>query len=210
MRNNLFSGVGPAAEHRVSVIQYADDIIFFCQAKSKEVRNLKILWLLFEWASGLKINRLKSELFYLGSRSGRGARLAELIGCKLGQLPIKYLGLPLSNRNVRKDDWWTVIDKFSTRIGGWQAKLLSQGGRLVLVNLVLTSLPLYFLSVFRAPKWAIKRMEALRRAFFWKGGIAVLGGQCLVQWKQVCRSRKEGGLGVLDLGVMNTALLTKW
>lgn len=34
----------------------------------------------------------------------------------------------------------------------WQAKLLSQGGRLVLVNLVLSNLPLYYFLIFKAPK----------------------------------------------------------
>ncbi len=111
---------------------------------------------------------------------------------------------------MRKDDWWSVINKFRNRIEGWQAKLLSQGGKLTLVNSILTSLPLYFLSVFRAPKWVINHIEVLRRAFFWKEGSAVLGGQCLVRWQLVCRSRKEGGLGVLDLGNMNLALLAKW
>lgn len=32
------------------------------------------------------------------------------------------------------------------------------------------------------------------------------GGYCLVQWKAVCRSKKDGGLGIRDLEVMNIAL----
>ncbi len=50
----------------------------------------------------------------------------------------------------------------------------------------------------------------MRRAFFWKGGTAIKGGQCLVQWKVVCRSKEVGGLGILDLENMNMALLAKW
>lgn len=40
---------------------------------------------------------------------------------------------------------------------------LIQGGRLILVNVVLTNIPLYFLSMFKAPVWVIKRIEALRK-----------------------------------------------
>ncbi len=79
-----------------------------------------------------------------------------------------------------------------------------------MVNSVLSNIPLYFLSIYRAPKWVVRRIEALRWAFFWKGGTSVRGGQCLVQWKSVCRSKKDGGLGVLDLASMNAALLAKW
>lgn len=31
-----------------------------------------------------------------------------------------------------------------------------------------------------------------------------------MHWKVVCRSKKEGGLGVKDLEIMNTVLLSKW
>ncbi len=148
---------------------------------------------LFEWASGMQINRKKTELFYLERHGRRGRNLADILGCKLGNLPMSYLGLPLSDKLLRKEDWWHVIGKFSKCIEGWQAKLLSQGGRLVLVNSVRSNLPLYYLSVFKAPKWVINRFEALRRAFFWKGTSAVGGGQCLVNWKTVCRSTREGG-----------------
>ncbi|XP_020112123.1 uncharacterized protein LOC109726747 [Ananas comosus] len=125
--NNLLMGLGPTATSKVAIIQYADDTIFFCEAKRRQVRNLLFVWQLYEWASGLKINRDKSELLYLGSREDQGVRLAEVLGCKLGSLPIRYLGLPLSNRLLRKEDWWPIIERVERRVGGWQAKLLSQG-----------------------------------------------------------------------------------
>ncbi len=208
--NGLINGVGPKIEDKVALIQYADDTLFFCEAKRRQVRNLRFVWRLFEWASGLKVNLSKTELYYFGRREARGGRLAEILGCKRGYLPTRYLGLPLSTKRLRREDWWTVIEKIAKRIEGWQTKLLSQGGRLVLVNSVLSNLPLYFFSVFRAPKWVIRRVEALRRAFFWKGSTSVLGGQCLVRWEIVCRSKDDGGLGVLNLDSMNLALLTKW
>lgn len=81
---------------------------------------------------------------------------------------------------------------------------------MVLVNSVLANLLLYFFSIFRAPKWVTNRIEALKRAFFWRGGGSVVGDHYLVWWKEICRSRKEGGLGVLDINNMNLSLLAKW
>lgn len=112
---------------KVAIIQYADDTIFFCEAKAGQVRNLLFVWQLFEWAFGLNINKGKTELLYLGRRTNRGERLAQVIGCKLGSLPLRYLGLPLSNKTLQKADWWPIIERVEKRIEGWQAKLLSQG-----------------------------------------------------------------------------------
>lgn len=77
-----------------------------------------------------------------------------------------YLGLLLFKRRLKKEDWLLVLNKFERKLGDWQAKLLSQGGQFVLMNSVLSNLPLYYLSVFRAPKWVIQHFESLRRAYF--------------------------------------------
>lgn len=159
--NNLLRGVGSTSANKIAIIQYADDTIFFCEAEDRQVRNLRFLWQLFEWASRLKISRSKSELFDLGRGASSGDRLVGIFGCKRGSFPFRYLGLPLSVRQLRKEDWWPIIGKIEKRIEGWQTKLLSQGGRLVLVNSVLSNLPLYYFSVFGAPKWVLRRIEAL-------------------------------------------------
>lgn len=155
-RNGLIRGVGPNDNTKIAILQYADDAIFFCEAKRKQTRNLLFIWQVFEWASRLKINRSKSELFYMGNNANVGSRLATSLECKLGSLPMNHLGLPLQNGRLKKEDWWTIIGKMEKRIEGWQAKLLSQGGRLVLVNSVLSNLALYFFSVFKAPKWVVR------------------------------------------------------
>ncbi len=208
--NNLIKGVGPAEHCRFSLIQFADDTLFFTEARKRYLRNLKFIWQLYEWSSGLKVNYTKTELFYSGSRANKGASLANILGCRHGSLPLNYLGMPLSDRKLTKDDWFGVIDKLGRRIDGWQAKLLSRGGRLTLVNAVLANVPLYLFSVFKAPTWVINRIESLRRDFFWFGDAQRNGWGRLVAWKRVCRSKVEGGLGVLDLGLMNDALLVKW
>ncbi len=88
----------------------------------------------------------------MGRDPRKGVRLANLLRCKLGVFPIRYLDLLLMRGCIHKKDWWGIISKIEKMIEGRQAKLLSQGGRLILVNSVLSNLPLYFFSVFKAPK----------------------------------------------------------
>lgn len=162
--NNFIKGIGPSGACKVTLTQFANDI-FFCIARSRFIKNLRLLWRLFKWASGMKINMKKSELYYLRQEEAKGTRLANILRCRVGNLPSKYLGLPLSPRPPSKEAWTEIIQKIQRKIEGWQAKLLSGGGRLILVNAVLTSIPLYYLSVFKAPTWVVKRIKALRRVF---------------------------------------------
>ncbi|XP_022003475.1 uncharacterized protein LOC110900926 [Helianthus annuus] len=48
-------------------------------------------------------------------------------------------------------NWDPVVTKFRNKLNNWRAKNLSFGGRLTLVKVVLSSLPLYFFSMFKAP-----------------------------------------------------------
>ncbi|OAY65909.1 hypothetical protein ACMD2_18920 [Ananas comosus] len=164
--NNLILSIGPSPNCQTTLIQCADDTIFFSEPRKFIMRNLQFLWKFFKWAFGLRINKDKLELYYLGSDPRKGDRLANILGCKVGKLSFRYLGLPLYNKHLRKEDWDVVINCIEVRIDGWKAKLLSQGDRLTLVNSVLTNLPLFYLSIFKAPHWVLHRIEALRRAFF--------------------------------------------
>ncbi len=109
-----------------------------------------------------------------------GVLMPPLLECKLGKLPIKSLGLPLLKGRIKKEDWGNIIRRIEGRIEGWQAKLLSQGECFILVNSVLSNLPLYFLSIFRAPKWVIRRIDSLWKTFFWRRRSCCTGGLCLV------------------------------
>ncbi|XP_068477366.1 uncharacterized protein [Phaseolus vulgaris] len=50
------------ARVKVNMLQYADDTLFFCEANTKSIFNIKAILLCFELASGLKVNFLKSRL----------------------------------------------------------------------------------------------------------------------------------------------------
>lgn len=208
--NNLIKGIGPIADCQTIILQYADDTLFFSEPKKSAMQNLRFLWKLFEWAAGLKINTNKTELYYLGPNRSRANRLANILGCRVGSLPFRYLGLPLHIKSLRREDWVPIVRRVEARIEGWKAKLLSYGGRLTLVNSVLSNLPLFYFAIFKAPQWVLNRIEALRRSFFWKGCSKISGGSCLIGWRSICKSKKEGGLGIKEMEAMNMALLSKW
>jgi len=66
------------------------------------------------------------------------------------------------------------------------------------------------MTVFSLSKWAMKKIDRIRRNFLWKGSEDAQGGHCLVNWRRVCRAKFLGGLGIKDLQKFNRALRLKW
>jgi len=82
-------------------------------------------------------------------------------------------------------------------------------GRITLINVVLTALPLFYFSFFRAPSVVINRLSAIQRQFLW-GGNREGKKIAWICWSQCCASTNMGGLGIKDIKILNNALLIKW
>jgi hypothetical protein len=63
-------------------------------------------------------------------------------------------------------DWREVEARFHKKLSSWKGKLLSSGGRLVLINLVLSSLPMFMMSFFRILKGVREKLDYYRSKFF--------------------------------------------
>ena len=93
----------------------------------------------------------------------------ELFGCKSGDFPIQYLGIPIHFRKLRNAEWRKVEERFERRLSSWKGKHLSIGGRLTLINSVLSSLPMYMMTFFALPKGVQKKLDYFRSRFYWQG-----------------------------------------
>ncbi|XP_071726422.1 uncharacterized protein [Rutidosis leptorrhynchoides] len=206
----LYKGVEVGAEKVViSHLQYADDTIFFGEWSRRNARNLMYLLECFEKASGLKVNYNKSQLYGIGVNCSEVENLASWCNCQAGSLPFIYLGLPVGSNMKKLESWNPVIDKFTKRLADWRARSVSFGGRLTLVKSVLSSLPLYYFSLFRAPPCVLKKLECVRRSFFW-GGSGSNKKVSWVKWEKLLLPHEEGGLNIKSLFCKNLALLCKW
>ena len=78
------------------------------------------------------------------------------------QLPIKYLGIPIHYRRLTIAEWKHVEERLEKWLSSWKGKLLSVGGRLVLINFVLTNMILCILSFFQLSKGVPQRLEYFR------------------------------------------------
>jgi hypothetical protein len=107
----------------------------------------------------------KSELLITTSEHERIQELADIMGCKAGSFPIKYLGLPLSNKKLAKGHYRELIQRVQNKLANWKASLLSSGGRLTLINSTLMPMLIFFMSTFFLPIYVIKEIDKIRRRF---------------------------------------------
>jgi len=128
-----------------SHLLFADDTLIFCNARHAQLRYLRSLFLLFEAASGLKVNLAKSALIPVGDVV-QVEGLADILGCGVANLPVKYLGLPLGASYKSIHIWDGVIEKVERWLASWKRLYLSKGGRVTLIKSTLANLPTYFVS----------------------------------------------------------------
>ena len=162
----------------------------------------------FEACLGLRINLEKSEMIPVG-RVHNIEGLSLELGCKVGELPSCYLGMPLGATFNSLAAWDGVEERFCRRLAMWKMQYISKGGRLTLIRSTLSSMPIYFMSIFYLPRKVRLRLEKIQRDFLWGGG-ALAQKPHLVRWNLVCLEKSKGGLEVRNLALMNSALLCKW
>nr|GEX93971.1 RNA-directed DNA polymerase, eukaryota, reverse transcriptase zinc-binding domain protein [Tanacetum cinerariifolium] len=103
----------------------------------------------------------------IGVSSNVVAAAASLIGCSILTAHFNYLGVKVGSNMSRITTWDDVISKVSSRLSKWKLKLLSIGDRLSLLKSVLTSIPLYHMSIFKVPIDVLNHLESIRRKFFY-------------------------------------------
>ena len=94
----------------------------------------------------------------------------------------KYLGLPALVGADRSDCFWHLVDRVRARVSGWKEKLLSLGGKEILIKSIAQAIPVYAMMVFRLPQKIYKgisdstggAMTTRRREY-----IGLLGGKCV-------------------------------
>ena len=177
--------------------------------RTESKRNLKFILYCYEAMSEMKINYKKSEVFTVGIEISDHQQIAEFFGCKMGKWPMTYLGMPVSVNKITKAQLNFVVDKDKRRLGTWKCDTLSSGGKALLLNSCLSSIPMYTMGVYLLYDGNHQALDSVRKKFFWQGTNKKRRYH-MVKWETLIRPKDFGGVGVLDTRIMNTCLLIKW
>jgi hypothetical protein len=98
---------------------------------------------------------------------------------------LKYLGLPLSVRRLRRIHFQNLEDKVVGKFVPWIGKHATMAGRTVLVKAFLISVVIYFITVLEVPLEVHLKIDSIRRAFLWAASDKVSREKCKVNWELV-------------------------
>ncbi|GKU90242.1 hypothetical protein SLEP1_g4255 [Rubroshorea leprosula] len=193
----------------VSLLQFANDTVIMGKADIENIIMVKTILRWFELMSGLQINFSKSNIYGYNVPTRWLEGSASMLRCGAGKSPFIYLGMPVDGKPGNRKLWEPVIKKFRAKLAVWKTASLSFGGRLTLLNSILSALPIFYMSLFLMPNSVVIELTHIQRSFLWGRG-ELKKKISWVKWEHVCRSKAKGGLGVQDLRRKNWALLGKW
>ena len=160
-RNQVLSGISICKGcPMVSHLFFADDSLLFCKATDRECRKLVEILELYEAVLGQKLNKDKSSVFF--SHNTPQERRSEVIGI-LGPMQDtrhnKYLGLPSIIGRSKMEEFAEVKERVGKKLARWKEKMLSMGGKEVLIKAVAQVVPTYTMSCFFLPKGLCEEIE---------------------------------------------------
>lgn len=101
-----------------------------------------------------------------------------------------------------------IIARVHNKLEGWKGKLISKGGKEVLIKFVMQALAHYAMSIFKIPLSICKSIEKSIARFWWKNDQNRKGIHWQ-KWDLLKASKDYGGLGFRHLIAFNEALLGK-
>ena len=193
----------------VTHLFFANDSLLFCKASIQECQKLMAILDLYEATSGQKINEDKSSIsFSQNTPSNLKAKVLEVMGPMKDLKHYKYLGLPSIICRSKTDVFAEVKERVARKLSGWKEKLLSMGGREILIKAVAQAIPTYTMSCFLLPKSLCDEIEGMMRKFWW-GQREQESRIAWINWKKLCKSKLEGGMGFRNLQAFNLVMLAK-
>ena len=91
-------------EKKICHLPYADDTLIFCEPVAEQISYIRVILVLFEAVSGLRVDWGKGSLFPVNEVQ-QIQNLANILGCRVDQMPTTYLGMPLGSNHKALDIW---------------------------------------------------------------------------------------------------------
>lgn len=118
----------------------------------------------------------------------------------------KYLSIRIFHSRPNRQIFRPIEERVRSRLAGWKSKILSKAGRLVLIKVVHTALPLFTMQCCALPKATTNAIDKLSRDFLW-GSSLNRRKLHMVGWEDIPRPKHLGGLGIRSVADCNLIAL---
>ncbi len=165
---------------------YMDDITLFLSNNHSVERALQLCEL-FTLATGMKINKGKSEILYLNWKEPKLN-----FGLKIQDKSIKILGIAWG-REMEERNWNPRLQQMDWKIKQWEERNLSFRGKVLIINAEIVAALTFVAATLPAPRWFLTSVKKKIFRFLWNSN------QERLKREIVCRKIEKGGLAVPDI-----------
>ncbi|GAA0168096.1 hypothetical protein LIER_22896 [Lithospermum erythrorhizon] len=181
---------------------------FFILAEEYLLRGLNKLYSEnpdLSYKSGQVVNKEKSSCIL--SHKVSQARVSIVLkdtGFRQGCLPFTHLGILIHKGKKQVILFDDMMEKVRLKLASWSSNFLSYGGRITLLQSVLTALPIYDLQVMKMPEHVQSKLERTLNKFLWDGIP-------WCKWNKVLAPFEEGGLNLRSFqDIHNSFMIKAW
>ncbi|KAL8474548.1 hypothetical protein ACS0TY_031126 [Phlomoides rotata] len=191
------------------------------EEKKVEILNLDLIDDTFglEEEEIIKRNQVSAELLReLHRKDGMLAQKAKAKWISVGDTNSRFFHQWISNRYKQNGIECLMVNNiWVDSVEGVKKKKVNLverqthivGGRITLIQAVLSAVLIYCLSFYHLPKKSLREIVQIQRKFLWEGGED--NNKIMwVSWDNICKKKENGGLGIRNLENFNYALVSKW
>ncbi|XP_010682383.1 uncharacterized protein LOC104897238 [Beta vulgaris subsp. vulgaris] len=149
---------------KLTHLMFADDLLLFSRVNTSSIGLMFEAFQKNSKASGLVASVEKSHIYFSGVQEDSANELANIVHMPIGDLPFKYLGVPLTSKKLTYAQSKPLVEKVTSKAQPWMALFLSYAGRLQLVRSVLSSMQNYWAHIFPLSRKVITTVEGVCRS----------------------------------------------
>jgi hypothetical protein len=193
----------------ISNLLFADDSLMLIRANEANASCMKRILDQYCAASGQLVSDSKSCIFFSPNTNVHvRVQVCQILNILTESLNDTYLGLPTHVGLDKSECFQYLVDRVCQRIEGWKEKILSLGGKEVLLKAVAQAIPSYAMSVFKIPKSICKGITDAMSHYWW-GDEENQKRMHWFAWWKMCVPKDKGGMGFRDIHCFNLAMLAK-
>ncbi|KAL0853720.1 hypothetical protein Bca101_058872 [Brassica carinata] len=125
-------------DSKLTHLCFADDLLIFCHGSLRSIKGALDVLANFQSRPGLAISITKTCFFSSDLSEQEIDEIKQETGLPYGQLPIRYLGVPLCTKKLSMANFEPLIQSVKTKLTSWTTRTLSFAGRLLLINTVIS------------------------------------------------------------------------
>ena len=192
--------------YKYDINQYADDTGIFSNFTQCAFDQIIDELRFFQMQSGLTVNYDKTTVYRIGSLKDSNATLYTKKPLAWTNEGVNVLGIFVTHKHdIVAKNFEPVLQKVKSVFNSWKERSLTLCGKITVINTLISSLFVHKMTALPdLSTFQIQQLESDFARFIWNGAKAK------IPLKTLQRSKKDGGLNLVDLKLKQISLKCTW